>query len=146
MNAIFYVLKQQSESENNVPAHFDLAARIAADQYRQGARVFIYTNGKDDSHIIDEHLWAFEVDSFVPHNIQGEGPNAGAPVEIGDFAPAGKRNVLINLATVVPDFVARFSQIYDFVPASDELKQAARERYKQLRQLGATLSTHDIES
>lgn len=146
MNAIFYVLKQIDESENQLPAHFDLAAQIAAEQYRKGERVFIYTNGKDDAHLIDEHLWAFEADSFVPHNLQGEGPNVGAPVEIGDFAPVGKRKVLINLASHVPDFVGRFSQIFDFVPADEQLKQAARERYKQLRQLGATLSTHDIES
>ena len=45
----------------------------------------------------------------------------------------------------MPDFIRRFNQVYDFVPFQEEQKQAARERYKQLRQLGANISTIDIE-
>jgi len=151
MNAIFYVLKQNEEQdkadlETHIPAHFDLAARLAADQFRQGKRIFIYTNDKDDSHLIDEHLWSFEADSFVPHNLQGEGPANGAPVEIGDSTPVGNRRILINLATKVPDFINRFNQVFDFVPSDTNLKQAARERYKYLRQMGVNISTQNIET
>ena len=145
MNAVFYVQKQENEPDNPIPAHFDLAARIAADFYRQGQRVFIYTDNKSDAHLIDEHLWGFEADSFVPHNLQGEGPAMGAPVEIGDSTPVGNRKILINLAQTVPDFIRRFNQVFDFVPLQTEQKQAARERYKQLRQLGANMTTRDIE-
>lgn len=149
MNAIFYVLKHKEvldnpELEKDIPAHFDLAARLATDQFRQGKRVFIYTNDKNDSHIIDEYLWSFEANSFVPHNLQGEGPANGAPVEIGDSTPVGNRRILINLATKVPDFINRFSQVFDFVPSDTSLKQAARERYKYLRQMGVNISTQDI--
>lgn len=38
MNAVFYVLKQLNEPVNSIPAHFDLAARLAADCYRQGKK------------------------------------------------------------------------------------------------------------
>lgn len=149
MDAIFYVLKHNEaldnpELEKDIPAHFDLAARLAADQFRQGKRVFIYTNDKNDSHIIDEYLWSFEANSFVPHNLQGEGPANGAPVEIGDSTPVGNRRILINLAAKVPDFINRFSQVFDFVPSDTSLKQAARERYKYLRQMGVNISTQDI--
>ncbi|ATC93632.1 DNA polymerase III subunit chi [Pseudoalteromonas tunicata] len=145
MNAIFYVQKQENEPDSPIAAHFDLAAKIAADCYRQGQRVFIYTENKTDAHLIDEYLWQFEANSFVPHNLQGEGPHNGAPVEIGDSTPVGNRKILINLALHVPDFIRRFNQVYDFVPFQEEQKQAARERYKQLRQLGANISTIDIE-
>ena len=155
MKAIFYVLKPKTESgktqsvkaelEPTIPAHFDLASRLAADQFRQGKRVFIYTNDKTDAHVIDEYLWSFEAHSFVPHNLQGEGPANGAPVEIGHTPPVGNRKVLINLATNIPDFVNRFNQVFDFVPNDPQLKQAARERYKQLRQNGVSISTQDIE-
>ena len=151
MNAIFYVLKHneakdKAELDTNIPAHFDLAAKLAADQFRQGKRVFIYTNDKNDAHIIDEHLWSFEANSFVPHNLQGEGPANGAPVEIGDSTPVGNRRILINLAANMPDFINRFNQVFDFVPSDDTLKQAARERYKYLRQMGVNISTQDIET
>ena len=71
MNAIFYVQKQENEPDSPIAAHFDLAAKIAADCYRQGQRVFIYTENKTDAHLIDEYLWQFEANSFVPHNLQG---------------------------------------------------------------------------
>jgi DNA polymerase-3 subunit chi len=145
INATFYVFKQADESGLTVPAHFDIAAQLAAECYRNGQRVFIYATNQQDAHLIDEHLWQFEPDSFVPHNLQGEGQNGGAPVEIGDFAPVANRKVLINLSAQLPDFIARFSTVYDFVPFEESQKLAARERYKQLRQFGATLRTQDIE-
>lgn len=146
INARFYVLKQNNEPEVSIPAHFDLAARAAAKQFRAGHRVFIYVNSIDDAHLIDEQLWCFEPDSFVPHNLQGEGPKGGAPVEIGQTPPVGRRNVLINLATTLPDFIRRFSQVYDFVPTEQNAKQAARQRFVHLRQLGANISTQEIEN
>ena len=50
--------------------------------YRQNQRVFIYTQDQQSAHDIDEMLWAFDPDSFVPHNLIGEGPKQGAAVEI----------------------------------------------------------------
>ena len=105
MNAVFYVLKQTNEPVNTIPAHFDLAARLAADCFRQGKKVFIFVDNKEDAHLIDEHLWQYEADSFVPHNLQGEGPQAGSPVEIGESAPVANRKVIINMEPCRPHLV-----------------------------------------
>jgi DNA polymerase-3 subunit chi len=146
MNVQFFVLKQHDESKAQADDHFALAAQIAADQYRLGQRVFIYVDDTDTAYAIDETIWAFDPDSFVPHNLQGEGPKGGAPVEIGSTPPVGNRKVLINLATHLPDFIRRFNHVFDFVPVEPVAKQAARERFKKLRQLGANISTQDINS
>ena len=66
----------------------------------------------------------------------GEGPKQGAIVEIGYQAPQGRRPVLINLNTTVPNFANQFQFIVDFVPSDETLKQQARERFKTCRQLG----------
>lgn len=145
IKARFYVLKQSDEPGVSVPAHFDLAAQTAASLYQAGHRIFVNVDNTDDAHLFDEHLWCFDADRFVPHNLQGEGPKGGAPVEIGTMPPAARRPVLINLARVIPDFIRRFEQVIDFVPVEASAKQAARERFKQLRALGATISTEDIE-
>lgn len=146
INAHFLVLKHDQEPSTQIPAHFDLAARSAAKLYRAGQRVFIYVDTVEDAHAIDEHLWQFDADSFVPHNLQGEGPKGGAPVEIGQMPPVGRRAILINLATHIPDFIRRFEQVYDFVPVEPMAKQAARERFKQLRTIGANISTKEIDN
>ncbi|KZN46734.1 DNA polymerase III subunit chi [Pseudoalteromonas luteoviolacea] len=146
INARFFVLKHDHEPNQQVSAHFDLAARSAAKLYRAGQRVFIYVDNVEDAHAIDEYLWQFDAESFVPHNLQGEGPKGGAPVEIGQMPPVGRRTTLINLATHIPDFVRRFEQVYDFVPVESHAKQAARERFKQLRAIGANISTKEIDN
>ena len=61
--------------------------------------------------------------------------------------PVGNRKVLINLANNLPDFIRRFNQVFDFVPVEAVAKQAARERFKKkLRQLGANITTQDINN
>lgn len=145
MNAKFFVLKQD-ESQAKPDDHLVLAAKIAAEQYRNGQRIFICVDNNETACAIDEIIWSFDPDSFVPHNLQGEGPKGGAPVEIGITPPVGNRKVLINLAKNVPDYIRRFNQVFDFVPVEPVAKQAARERFKKLRQLGATITTQDINS
>lgn len=145
MQVSFYVLAEQSAAASTgpqaneltpAPAHFALACQLCAQLYRAKQRVFVYTADQQSAELLDELLWQFEPDSFVPHNLAGEGPQRGAPVEIGWQAPKASRQVLINLADQVPDFARRFNQIIEFVPAEPTLKAQARERYKQYRQAG----------
>lgn len=122
------------ESEKNALIH--QACLQAAYFYRQNQKVFIYTQDQTQAHNIDEMLWAFEPDSFVAHNLVGEGPRGGSPVEISWQNPTTRRPVLINLTNTVPNFVGNFSTVVDFVPTNELLKQQARERYKACKQWG----------
>tara|TARA_B110000238_G_scaffold195141_1_gene233953 strand:+ start:495 stop:956 length:462 start_codon:yes stop_codon:yes gene_type:complete len=133
---MFYQLPEDDNGANSLFLH---ACLQAAFFYRQKQKVFIYSQDQEKAHDIDEMLWAFDANSFVPHNLKGEGPSYGAPVEISWQAPTGRRPILINLTDTVPDFVGQFSQVIDFVPNDETLKQLARERFKAYRQLGFTL-------
>jgi len=112
--------------------------------YRQNQRVFIYTQDQKQAENIDEMLWAFDSDSFVPHNLVGEGPKQGAAVEISTQAPKSRRPILINLATSVPSFANQFQFIVDFVPSDETLKQQARERFKACRQWGFQVNNQPV--
>ncbi|WP_111979101.1 DNA polymerase III subunit chi [Algibacillus agarilyticus] len=139
---LFYLLPETDKAPaTTVPAHIDFACRLAAKLYRQKSKIFIYTDNQQDAELVDEHLWQFEPESFVAHNLQGEGPKFGTPVEIGFKPPTSGRPILINLSQNMPDFIRRFNQTFDFVPADETLKQQARERYKQYRAAGHQLST-----
>ncbi|CAM5220165.1 DNA polymerase III subunit chi [Alishewanella longhuensis] len=126
------------------PAHFAFACQLCADLYRAKQRVFVYTSNQQQAELIDELLWQFDPDSFVPHNLTGEGPARGTPIEIGWQAPRQSRQVLINLTDKMPDFARRFASVIEFVPAEPALKTQARERYKQYRQAGITPETVTI--
>jgi DNA polymerase-3 subunit chi len=133
---MFYLLEENTKLEDEAnPSHFH-ACLQAANFYRQNQRVFIYCADQQTAHQLDELLWAFDPDSFVPHNLPGEGPRNGAAVEISWQPPTSRRAILINLTSTVPNFANQFSHIIDFVPSDETLKQAARERYKGYRQCG----------
>jgi DNA polymerase-3 subunit chi len=140
---IFHLCAEQADDKDNL-SYLQLACQQAALYYRQQKSVFIFTDSKELAHEIDELLWQFEPESFVPHNLPGEGPSGGAPVEISWQAPGRSRQVLINLSQRIPQFANRFAEIIDFVPEDEQLKQAARQRYKLYRSYGLTVDTQQV--
>ncbi|ART80859.1 DNA polymerase III subunit chi [Oceanisphaera avium] len=137
----FYLL-QDADSE----ALINWVCTLTGDFYRQGLGVFIHAQDKQQAEALDEALWQQPSDSFIAHNLQGEGPPQGAQVVIGWQAPKQGRAVLINLAPSAPDFARRFKQLVDIVPVDDAGKQAARERFKAYRQAGFSLTTAPVPS
>jgi DNA polymerase-3 subunit chi len=133
---------QDKQTEQD--AHYHQVCLQAAFYYRQQQRVFIYTQDQHQAQQIDEMLWAFDPDSFVPHNLIGEGPSYGAAVEISWQPPNNRRAVLINLTTTVPSFAKSFGQIIDFVPSDETLKQQARDRFRNCRQWGFQVATQAV--
>ena len=139
--------KQSVNAEaSDTSSAFYHACLQASHFYRQNQRVFIYTTDQTQAEIIDELLWAFDCDSFVPHNLVGEGPKQGAPVEISYQPPRGRRAVLINLTETMPTFANQFQFIVDFVPTDETLKQRARERFKTCRQWGFQVDNQPVET
>lgn len=140
---MFYLLSGDKQNADTSSAFYH-ACLQASYFYRQNQRVFIYTQNKQDAEQIDELLWAFDSDSFVPHNLAGEGPKQGSPVEISDQPMYGRRPVLINLTSAVPSFANQFQYIVDFVPSDETLKQQARERFKVYRQWGFSVDNQPV--
>ncbi|AKD37753.1 DNA polymerase III subunit chi [Pasteurella sp. P03HT] len=139
-HAQFYLLSCEARVEQ-------VACDLAASAWRLGKRVLIACETEQQAFDLDEALWTREPDEFVPHNVSGEVTNYATPIEISwkGKRNAQRRDILINLQSTVPDYVASFNHIIDFVPADEQLKVLARERYKQLRQLGWQLTTEQMK-
>ncbi|WP_094751593.1 DNA polymerase III subunit chi [Psychromonas sp. CD1] len=140
----FYILNENQQ--DNVSAQIIQACNLVAFYYQKQTKVFIYTENQEDAFLVDEYLWQFDGDSFVAHNLMGEGPRFGSPVEISWMPTTQVRPVLINLSLQAPEFANNFQQIIDFVPFEETLKMAARKRYSTYKKLGHTLSTIHVES
>lgn len=148
---MFYLLDDEKTDNNgenteitDTHSAFYHACLQASHFYRQNQRVFIYTQNKEQAEQVDELLWAFDTNSFVPHNLAGEGPKQGAMVEISDQPLRGRRPVLINLTETMPIFANQFQFIVDFVPSNEALKQKARERFKTCRQWGFQVNNQAV--
>mgnify|MGYP000936165350 CR=1 FL=1 len=81
------------------------------------------------------------VNRSCPHGVD----QSATPIEISWSSKrnAQRRDLLINLQQVLPEFFGTFNQIIDFVPAEEQAKKLARERYKFLRTQGWQLSTEN---
>lgn len=139
MQVQFYLLQESTNQHHEpaaMPAHVALVCQLCADLYRANQRVLLFCANQQDAEALDEVLWQFDAERFVPHNLAGEGPPRGAPIEISWLPPKNSRQVLINLTATVPAFASRFSQIIEFVPVDEAGKAAARQRFKHYRQHG----------
>lgn len=140
--ARFYVIEKNTQ-QGGLSAEEALTCDLAANAWRLGKKVLIACETEQQALDLDEALWQRDAEQFVPHNLSGEVTNYATPIEISWVGKrnAQRRDLLINLQQNVPEFVQSFNQIIDFVPADETRKVQARERYKQLRQLGWELST-----
>ncbi|WP_114192619.1 DNA polymerase III subunit chi [Edaphovirga cremea] len=141
-NATFYLLDNDRQSDG-LSALEALTCQVAAERWRAGKRVLIACENQEQAQRLDEALWQREPNEFVPHNLAGEGPKFGAPVELCWPERRGNapRDLLISLLPQFADFATAFHEVVDFVPYEDSLKQLARERYKAYRSVGFHLTT-----
>ncbi|MDI9818084.1 MULTISPECIES: DNA polymerase III subunit chi [unclassified Legionella] len=136
----FYLLASKESS-----ARWLLACRLLEKAYLRGHRVFVYCDNQQDAHKLDELLWTFKEDSFIPHNLQGEGPEPPPPVQIGyQEEPRGFDDILLNLATRIPLFYSRFQRIMEIVINEDAAKELSRAHYRDYRGKQCQLHTHNL--
>lgn len=122
-----------------------LTCRLIEKAYAHGHRVFVQCKDQHDAERLDELLWTYKEDSFVPHNLQGEGPEPPPPVQIGfDKEPRGFNDILINMTDPVPPFFTRFKRVIEIVAANEEAKTIGRHHYRHYRGSGCELQTHNI--
>ncbi|MBI2786554.1 MAG: DNA polymerase III subunit chi, partial [Legionella longbeachae] len=107
----------------------------------------VLCNHKEDAEYLDELLWTFKEDSFIPHNLQGEGPEPPPPIQIGyEKEPRGFNDILLNLSNSIPPFYSRFKRVMELVINIEAEKEQSRLHYREYRARGCELFTHHIEA
>ena len=93
---------------------------------------------------LDDLLWSFEPDAFIPHQIAGrEDDEAEAIVLIATpDTDAPLRPLVINLRDAPVDGV--FDRVLEVVPADDSARGPLRERWTQYKARGLELKKHDM--
>lgn len=136
----FYLLASE-----NSEACWPLACRLVEKAYLRGHRLYIHCQNQQQAELLDELLWTFKDDSFIPHNLQGEGPEPPPPIQIG-YAnePRGFEDILLNLADEVPSFYQKFQRVMELVVNNPSAKDKSREHYRLYRTQQWQIHTHQI--
>lgn len=138
----FYLLN------NDEPQSFwHMACRLLEKAYQRDHRIFVFCDNQHDAETLDETLWTFKDDSFIPHHLQGEGPEPPPAVQIGyGSEPRGFNDILLNLSTTIPSFYKRFHRIMEIVRPNETSKELSRNHFREYRAHGCELHTHAMES
>ncbi len=140
MRVDFYLLAGSDAKEASL-----IVCRLLEKAYLRGHRVFVYCSNQQEAEELDELLWTFKDNSFIPHNLQGEGPEPPPPIQIGyQDEPRGFNDILINLHSEIPKFYTRFRRIIEVVANNDSAKELSRTHYREYRVNKCELQTHEI--
>lgn len=138
----FYVLPSADPAER-----LRYACRLTEKAYHLNHRVHLHADSAVAAGELDELLWTFRQGSFVPHELLGAGATAESPVTIGYGAgPPPEADLLINLASDLPEFVTRYARVAEIVDGSETGRQRGRERFRGYRQQGAEPVSHNIDA
>jgi DNA polymerase-3 subunit chi len=122
-----------------------LACRLAEKAWLAGHRVYLHAASVADAARLDDALWTFRQDSFVPHGRYPEQAGEDLSVLVGAGGePEGFGDVLVNLSPEVPAFCRRFDRVLEVVAADPASKEAGRMRYRWYSQEGYPLQTHEV--
>jgi DNA polymerase-3 subunit chi len=136
----FYLLKGIVEHDRQV-----YACRLIEKAYKQGHHIYINTDSVEQAEQINQTLWSYRSDSFVPHQLVTELDPDNCQVLIGcDSKPPRLMDLLINLGAKQPLFFSQFERVAEFINDDEQLKIMGRERYRFYQQRGYDLTTHKI--
>lgn len=138
----FYVLP---EAAINAPLPF--ACRLIEKAYKQKHYIYIHTENRAMAHQLDEMLWTYRDDSFLPHNLYGDGPEPAPPIQIGfDVIPEKHRDILINLHPDVPAFYSQFARVLELIANNATAQETGRLRYRFYRTKNFEINTHKLQT
>ncbi len=116
-----------------------LTCQLAAKAYERGHTVYINTQNEAQSSMLNQLLWTFAPNSFVPHALLMDHlePDLDKyPVIIGHENPPEQFNdVLISLHEEVPAYVSRFQRVIEPVDADSRDETKAKSKFSNYQSL-----------
>lgn len=136
----FYLLGQPQQV-----ARYVFAAKLAEKAITEGDRVCLFCDDQEQAALLDDLLWRFRPDSFLPHEIVADGAVTPiAPVGLMWSQPAPEDwETLLVMAPRLPAQADRFQRLALVAHNDPATLDQARGLYRQLRELGCTPRVHD---
>ena len=137
--ADFYLIQKERFREDPLLLVCELAKR----GYAASLPMLILARDSAQAEALDDLLWSFEDDAYLPHQIAGDDEDELCPILIA--APemdVPARPLLVNLRDEVP--AGSFDRVLEVVPADPSARGPLRERWKHYQSLGFELNKYDM--
>jgi len=136
--ADFYVLPDAEPDSRTA-----FLCRLADKVLGKGLQAYIQVTSEAEAERLDQLLWDYRPDAFIPHGKLGSKP--GSPVQIGwgDQLPE-HRDVYINLNLEAGEEILKFSRILEIVIQQPDILAATRKNFALYKANGITPKMHDM--
>ncbi|MBD2858170.1 DNA polymerase III subunit chi [Spongiibacter sp. KMU-158] len=119
--------------------------RLVQKAWQHGHQVFICCEDDASCQAVNDLLWTFRPDSFLPHSLASEAGKTTDTICIGTANQLGEHcDVLVNLCRETPPQFSRFKRLSEIVFQQPEWLNASRQRYSAYQQRGYPLHKHDV--
>ncbi|MFC3813487.1 DNA polymerase III subunit chi [Lysobacter sp. GCM10012299] len=137
--ADFYLIQKERFREEPLL----LVCELARKAHDANLWTLVLVRDEDQAQRLDELLWEFDENAYIPHQIAGDDEDELAPVLIATpESDTPLRPVVINLRDA--PVAGSFERVLEVVPADDSARGPLRERWKQYQARGLDLKKHDM--
>ena len=120
-----------------------LVCELARRAFDGGQRTLILARSFDQAEQLDEKLWEFDSEAFVPHQIAGDDDDAITPVLIASpESQPTDRALVINLRDDCAPGL--FERVLEVVPADEDQRLGSRKRWMTYKAAGFDVAKHDM--
>ena len=109
-----------------------------------GHQIYIQTPDEQEAKRIDQLLWEYRPEAFIPHHLLGD-DKISSPVQIGwnEQRPEHK-DVYVNLNLDIPQDALEFERILEVVVQTEDVLTSTRKNYKTYQSNGIQIDMHDM--
>lgn len=136
----FYVLTSAAAKQR-----WAFACRLTEIAYLRDMSVDIVAESAADAAALDDLLWTFNDNSFIPHKIAADAQSRDPDMKVHvtlDPGEAPAADLLVNLTAGLPAQWERYARIAEVIDADEERRRLGRERFKSYRELKIEVQTH----
>jgi DNA polymerase III subunit chi len=136
--ADYYILPSSDHDSREL-----LACKLCEKALSLGQRIHIHTENEADLHQLDQTLWNFRSDSFVPHAILGTELKSPVSIACGEL-PSEPIDLFINLGLTAPEGCQSASRCIEIVTQSETVLAATRHSWAARKAAGWELQRQDL--
>ncbi len=132
-------------NESSYETSFGFVCRLLDKAYQQKNYVYVQVNNEDEAKTLDDLLWTFRDDAFIPHHLATQTSTIKPFIIIGfGQEPTKPHDILLNLTKDILPFYNKFKRVIEIVPNENKSKEICRKKFRQYKTDNCELTTHDL--
>lgn len=142
----FYILQSDSAE-----AKLGFSCQLVDKAMRQGNKVMVHTAHEGETKEIDDLLWRFKPESYLPHaavsaNETDSPVQNDQPILIShNDSLSAHHDVMVNLANTVPANFARYTRFAQIVNQESECLKASRQLFAFFKERGYPIEVNKLK-